>query len=178
MTTANESVIVLNRALDQMGDVLSVIHEDHLSAPTPCSDWDVGKLISHVLATPGHFLQMARGEQPDWSETPPVVDDEWAGEFRASADDLIHFWHQQADAADPSQVDWQTAEVAVHTWDLVRATGVRVRLDSEVAERGYGFVSTALTPENRGHAFGEEKPAPDDAGPYERLAAFTGREVT
>ena len=176
MTTANEAVIVLNRALDQMGDVLSVIHENHLPAKTPCDGWDVGHLIAHVLATPGHFLEMAQGEQPDWSETPPLVEDEWASEFRSSADDLIHYWHQQGDAADPNQVDWQTAEMAVHAWDLVRATGVRTRLDPEVAERGLAFMSKGLTPENRGEAFGPEVPVDDDAPVYERLAAFAGRD--
>jgi uncharacterized protein (TIGR03086 family) len=175
MTTATDAVIVLNRALDQMGDVLASIHEGHLSAPTPCSDWSVGRLISHVLATPGHFLEMSRGEQPDWSETPALVEDEWAAEFRSSADDLIHFWHQQGDAADAGQVDWQTAEMAVHTWDLVRATGLRTSLDSEVAERGLAFMSQGLTSENRGAAFGPEVEVPDDAPIYDRLAGFAGR---
>ena len=47
----------------------------------------------------------------------------WAATFRSAGDDLIHHWHQQGDNADPGQVDWQTAEFAVHTWDLCRATG-------------------------------------------------------
>jgi uncharacterized protein (TIGR03086 family) len=176
MTTSNDAVIVLNRALDQMGDVLASIHQGHLSAPTPCSDWDVGRLIAHVLATPGHFLEMSRGEQPDWSATPPLVEDEWAAEFRASADDLIHFWHQQGDGADAGQVDWQTAEMAVHTWDLVRATRMRIGLDAEVAERGLAFMSQGLTPENRGKVFGPAVEVPDDAPVYDRLAGFAGRD--
>jgi uncharacterized protein (TIGR03086 family) len=176
MTTPNDAVIVLNRALDQMGDVLASIHEGHLSKPTPCNDWDVRQLISHVLATPGHFLEMSRGEQPDWSATPPVVEDEWASEFRSSADDLIHFWHQQGDAADAGQVDWQTAEMAVHTWDLVRATEMRIGLDPEVAERGLAFMSQGLTEDNRGKAFGPAVEVADDAPIYERLVAFAGRD--
>ena len=175
MTTPNDAVIVLNRALDQMGDVLASIHEGHLTKPTPCNGWDVGRLISHVLAAPGNFLQMSQGEQPDWTATPPVVDDEWAGEFRSSADDLIHFWHEQGDEADAGQVDWQTAEMAVHTWDLVRATGMRIGLDPEVAERGLAFMSKGLTPENRGEAFGPAVEVPEDAPIYERLVAFAGR---
>ena len=176
MTSPNDAVIVLNRALDQMGDVLSVIHEGHLEKSTPCADWNVGRLIGHVLATPGNFLKMAHGEQPDWTSAPALAEDEWAGEFRNSADDLIHYWHEQGDEADAKQVDWQTAEMAVHTWDLVRATGVRASLDPQVAERGLAFMSQGLTPENRGQAFGPEVQAPDDAGIYDRLAAFAGRD--
>ncbi len=104
-----------------------------------------------------------------------MVVDEWAAEFRSSGDDLIHFWHQQGDDADAGKVDWQTAEMAVHTWDLVRATGVRVLLDPEVAERGLAFMSKGLTPENRGAAFGPAVEVPDEAPVYDRLAAFAGR---
>ena len=76
------------------------------------------------------------------------------------------------------QIDWQTAEIAVHTWDLARATGQTPPLDPAVAERGLAFMSGALTPENRGQAFGEEVTAPDDAPAYDRLAAFAGRSLT
>ena len=57
-------------------------------------------------------------------------------EFRAAADDLIHQWHQRGDT-DAPMADWQTAELAVHTWDLVRATG------QEVSEPPSGFVAGA-----------------------------------
>ena len=38
-------------------------------------------------------------------------------------------------------------------------------------------MSGALTPENRGEAFGEEVAAPADAPAYDRLAAFAGRSL-
>ena len=34
-----------------------------------------------------------------------------------------------------------------------------------------------LTPDNRGRAFAPEQEAPEGADPYERLAAYAGREV-
>jgi uncharacterized protein (TIGR03086 family) len=72
-------------------------------------------------------------------------------------------------------VDWQTAELAVHTWDLARAIGHSPHLDPEVAERGLAFMSSALTPEVRGESFGPPVPVADDAPVYDRLAAFAGR---
>ncbi|WP_254185469.1 hypothetical protein [Nocardioides panacis] len=72
-------------------------------------------------------------------------------------------------------MDWQTAEIAVHTWDVVRATGQPARLLPEVAERGLAFMSAMLTPENRGEVFGPAVQVPDDAPVYDRLAAFAGR---
>ena len=143
----------------------------------PCRDWDVARLIAHIVAAPRQLLEMSQGGQPDWSAEPAPVAGEWAADFRAAADDLIHFWHRPGDDADAGQIDWQTAEIAVHTWDLARATGQAARLDPEVAERGLAFMSGALTPENRGEAFGQEVSAPADAPAYDRLAAFAGRSL-
>ena len=43
MSAPNDSVVILSRALDQAGDVLAAVHEDQLSQPTPCRDWDVAR---------------------------------------------------------------------------------------------------------------------------------------
>jgi hypothetical protein len=124
---------------------------------------------------PVRFLEMARGEKPDWSAGPQPAASTWVAEFRSNADDLIHYWHQAGDSADAGQVDWQTAEIAVHTWDVARATGQSPPLLPEVAERGLAFMSAMLTPENRGKAFAPAVPVPEDAPAYDRLAALAGR---
>lgn len=174
---ADESVVTLSRALDQTGDVLAGIPADRLGNPTPCPEWDLDHLVGHVVETPRKFLAMARGEQPDWAAGPPAAGADYVSRFRNAADDLIHSWHQQGAAADPGAVDWQTAELAVHTWDLLRASGQQHPLDPEIAERGLAFMRAALTDENRGGVFGPEVPLDDpDASPYDRLAAFAGRD--
>jgi uncharacterized protein (TIGR03086 family) len=177
MTAPTESVVVLSRALDQAGDVLAAVHQDQLGQPTPCADWDVAQLVGHLVEAPARFLQMARGEQPDWSAGPEPAAENWVTDFRSNADDLLHHWHQAGPDADAGQVDWQTAEIAVHTWDVARATGQSPRLLPEVAERALAFLSGALTPENRGEVFGPAVSVPDDAPAYDRLAAFAGRPV-
>ena len=122
-----ESVVVLSRALDQAGDVLAAVHEDQLAQPTPCGDWDVAQLIGHLVAAPQRFLADARGERARLVGGAAAGHRQRAADFRSHADDLIHHWHQAGDAADPGQVDWQTAEIAVHTWDVARATGQSTR---------------------------------------------------
>ena len=79
MSTRSDAVRALSHALDQTGDVLAQVHRDHLDRPTPCPEWDVQRLIDHLVVTPGRFLTMMRGQQPDWSAEPPHVDDDWAG---------------------------------------------------------------------------------------------------
>jgi uncharacterized protein (TIGR03086 family) len=176
MSSPNESVVVLSRALDQAGDVLAAVHDDQLSLPTPCEGWDVRRLVAHLVHAPRTFVAMAQGEEIDWAADPPPISSGWAADFRSGADDLIHLWHEAGDAAQGGQVDWQTAEFAVHTWDLAHAVGYPHELDAEAAERGLSFMSRSLTAENRGHAFGPPRSVPDDAPAPDRLAAFAGRD--
>ncbi len=177
MSSTNESIATLSRALDQVGDVLAAVRDDQLSDPTPCEDWDVAHLIGHLLADTPRFLEALRGGQPDWAAAPEPATGDWAGRFRSDADDLMHAWHQAGDQEEGA-ADWQIAEYAVHTWDLVKATGQDRPLDPSVAERGYAFMSKALTPENRGEAFKPEVEVSEGTDPYDRIAAFAGRQVS
>lgn len=178
MSTPSDAVRALSHALDQTGDVLAQVRRDHLDRPTPCEEWDVQRLVDHLVATPGRFLTMMRGEQPDWSAEPERIDEDWAGNFRSSADDLLHAWHQVGDGEAPVSADWQMAELAVHTWDLAQAIGRGTAdLDAEVAERGLAFMQANLTDENRGPAFGPPQEVGQDGTPYDRIAAFAGRPV-
>jgi uncharacterized protein (TIGR03086 family) len=173
-----DEVRVLARAVDQAGDVLDHVHRDALARATPCTDWDLATLADHLVAAPATFLAMMRGAEVDWSAPPPHVSAEWGPAFRVAGDDLVHAWHEHPDDAQVS-ADWQTAELAIHTWDVARTVGYPVeRLDPEVAERGLAFLRENLSADNRGPAFGPELDVADDAGPYERIAAYAGRFVT
>ena len=172
-----EEVRVLARAIDQAGDVLDLVHADQLDRATPCADWDVRTLVDHLIAAPGKFLAMMRGEEPDRSADAPHVAQGWGPAFRIAGDDLIHAWHEHEGEA-PVSADWQTAELAVHTWDVATAIGYPVaRLDPEVAARGLAFMRANLTADNRAPAFGPEQEAGGSDGPYEQLAAYAGRSA-
>ena len=174
LTNQHQAVVVLSRALDQAGDALATVHADDLDKPTPCEGWTVRELADHLASAPEHFLQQGRGEDVDWSAGTGVDPGRLTSHFRSHADDLLHHWHGQPDDQ-VAQADWQSAELGVHTWDLVRALGRPVPLDDEVAERGLAFMQQGLTADNRGEAFGAEVEAPDGAGAYDRLVAFAGR---
>lgn len=77
----------------------------------------------------------------------------------------------------PSPLDWQLAELSVHTWDLATALGeTTAGLDPEDAERALAFMRDNLTRENRCGGFAPEQEAPSGADSYTLLAAFAGRE--
>ena len=179
MTNRTDELAVLHRGLDQATALLGSVGDDDLPNPTPCREWTTSDLVDHLVAAPANFAQMLRGEEVDWAAPTPHVGEERADVFRAGADELIAAWGSIGDAETPIGPDWQSAEVAVHTYDLATAIGHPTgELDPEVAERGLVFMQASLTSENRGPVFDPEQPAPDGADAYQRIAAFAGRTVT
>ena len=173
--TDDQELAVLRRGLDQLERLVADVRPEAADDPTPCTDWTVRDLVDHVVAAPARFARMVRDEPIDWTAPTPPAGDDPAGAFRAHADDLLSAWREQTGAA---QVDWQCAELAVHTWDLATAVHADTStLDPEVAERGLAFMQASLTPDNRGPVFGPEQPAPEGADAYGRIAAFAGRSV-
>jgi uncharacterized protein (TIGR03083 family) len=169
-------VAVLRRGLDQLSGLLTELRPEVAAGSTPCAAWTVQDLVDHVVVTPERFARMVRGESIDWSAATPAAGNDPAGAFRSHADDLVRAWADNPDGGGGPGLDWQCAEIAVHTWDLATALGRSTDgLDSEVAERGLAFMENNLTPENRAPAFGPRQPAPEGANAYQRLAAFAGR---
>ena len=176
--TTTDDVSVLRRGLDQLAGLLEDVPGESRGAPTPCAQWNVQDLVDHVVATPSRFALMARGERVDWSSV-PSSGTEPAARFRSNAEELLRALADDGGSGGGVPLDWQCAELAVHTWDLATALGRPTGdLDAEVAERGLAFMSQGLTDDNRSPAFGPEQPAPEGADAYQRVAAFAGRSVT
>jgi len=174
--TDDEELAVLRRGLDQLAGLVADVRPEAADDPTPCTDWTVRDLVDHVVAAPTRFARMLREEPIDWTAPTPPAGDDPAGAFRAHAEDLLGAWREHRGPAQDAGVDWQCAELAVHTWDLATAVHADTSgLDPEVAERGLAFMVASLTPDNRGPVFGPERPAPEGADAYGRIAAFAGR---
>jgi uncharacterized protein (TIGR03086 family) len=177
MTSEPTDLPLLVVAVEQVADLLGGVDDAGLDGRTPCADWTVADLVDHVVNVPSHFATTMRGEEPDWAAAPPHVGADRVAVFRAASDRLVDHW-RRSDAAAPIPLDWQLAELAVHTWDLATAVGEpTTALDPEVAQRGLAFMQANLTPDRRGPAFGPERPAPPDADAYARIAAYAGRDV-
>jgi uncharacterized protein (TIGR03086 family) len=175
---SDDELEVLARGLEQTARLLGEVPEDRLAAPTPCDDWALSDLVDHVVLGTANFARTVRGENVDWSAATPHVGSERADAYRAAAADLLAAWRRQGTDGASIGPDWQSAETAVHTYDLAAALGrPTADLDPVVAERGLAFMQANLGPDVRGEAFGPERPAPDGADAYQRIAAFAGRSV-
>ena len=100
---------------------------------------------------------------------------DWAGDFRSAADKFVAAWQQKGEGEPPGPI-WQASEIAIHTWDLVKATGQDHELRRRRGRAGARVhVERNDSGEPRETISPEELDAPDDAPAYDRLVAFAGR---
>lgn len=162
---------------------------DQYAAPTPCTDWTVRDLITHLIAGNVKYVEIGRGKE--WARGAPAVflDDDPGEMYRRTLDEMLEAWQQ------PGTLDRQTSlpvgrgraelalylhlgETLVHGWDLARATGQPAPWDAEVVEASLAQFRSWL-PARRppGSPFADASEVTPSAAPIDRLAAYLGRDV-
>ncbi|MFZ6003652.1 MAG: TIGR03086 family metal-binding protein [Actinomycetota bacterium] len=164
---------IVTRGLDQLGALLAAVTPEDLGRATPCSEWTVADLSDHLVNSVAGMATMARGGTPDWAAS--THHDDPAAALHREGRGLV----EALDADSGSFPEGMAAaELAVHAYDLTRALGrATADLDPEVAELGLAFMTSSMTDDMRGDAFGPEQSAPAGADAYGRIAAFAGRSV-
>jgi uncharacterized protein (TIGR03086 family) len=188
VTDGADTLSLLERALEQTAAIIAAIPSRQAGLATPCPGWDVGTLVRHLVGQDlRNFLVAARGDVADWQAPADELGEDWAAAFRDRAAQLMAVWRAadlQEQVAMPGggrtalagRADQQIAELAMHGWDLVRATGQQADLDPALAEHALTWSRQMLRPEFRGRAFGPEVPVAQDAPAYQRLAGWFGRD--
>lgn len=161
---------------------LKNVKDDQWGAQTPCDDWDVRALVSHLIGTHQFmlsFIGQVHEAPPDGADLLPY----WASARQAIIDAL----------SDPEIADKVVqapfgampfrsvggglllGDTLFHTWDLARATGQDETLDEAACER----VLATMTPMNdliRGPGrFEPQIESPEGADIQTRLLNFGGR---
>jgi uncharacterized protein (TIGR03086 family) len=189
VTRDTDALTLLKRALEQTAAIIAAIPAEQSGLATPCPGWDVRALVRHLAGQDlRNFLVAARGGTADWQAPADEIGEDWAGEFRDRAAQLMAVWRTTDldgpvampggdQAALRGRADQQIAELAMHGWDLVMATGQQADLDPALAEHALRWSRQMLRPEFRGpdRAFGPEVPVRPDAPAYQRLAGWFGR---
>jgi uncharacterized protein (TIGR03086 family) len=190
MTTTG-SVELLARTLAQTGAIVARVRPEQATLPTPCGAWDVRALVNHVVHDVRQFTVTAHGGE--WaSSDADVIGDDWAGAYRQAASSLLAAWRRPGALDQPVRlpsgefpatwrVGQQIADLAVHGWDIAKATGQPADLDPEVGQLALDWGRENLKPQFRGdeasgRSFGAEVAVADDARLYDRLGAFFGRD--
>jgi uncharacterized protein (TIGR03086 family) len=176
---------------EALRDLVANVKPDQLSAPTPCTDWDVRGLISHFVGGAGMFAAAFSGEpldiDPD-APMPDLVGDDPLGAFDGAIGNFSSAVDQPG-AIDrmvtlpfgtlpgPMVLELLKFDLMVHCWDLATATGQPFDPPADAVEHALQTAQMMISPELRGGPFGAEVDAPASAQPIERLVAFTGRSV-
>jgi len=191
MTNNADPREIHKRAVAQTESIVAAVQPDQLGLPTPCTEYDVRALLSHVVGGLNRIAIV--GEGGDALAIPAradgVPDDGWPDAYRAAAARARAAWADDARLDAPVTVPWGTVpgriavsgyvqEILTHGWDLARATGQPTELDPELATWVLAVARRILPPEPRGGQipFGPVVPIPSDAGLYAQLAGWLGRQ--
>jgi uncharacterized protein (TIGR03086 family) len=190
VTSDADTVMLLERALDQTERLIAAVDEGQAGLPTPCADWDVQALVWHMAGQDlRNFLIALRGETADWRAPAEELGEDWAATFRDRAVPLRALWRSAnldvqfgmsggGQAPLRARAGQQITELTVHDWDLAIATGQSDGLDPALAEHALNWSRGMLRPEHRGpdKAVGHAVPVAADAPAYQRLAGWFGRD--
>jgi uncharacterized protein (TIGR03086 family) len=174
------------RALDQTVELVAGVRPDQLSLPTPCTEWDVRKLIEHMVGGNWNSAAAAEGKpaQPGRTDDPG---DNPTDAYRQSAEAAKQAWgkpgrveglYEMPMGTLPGQMvlSVRLLETLTHGWDLARATGQTPRYDDDLVEAGMGVAQANLSGERPpGFPFAPAVPVTADLPAIDRLAAFMGR---
>jgi uncharacterized protein (TIGR03086 family) len=173
---------LLAQALDYTGGVLGVLDESPppLARPTPCRDWDLGRLLAHMEDSLDAFAEGAAGEVGLDPRAPVRVR---TAALRSKACGLLRAWSAApgtvriGDRHLPAQLVAVVAslEITVHGWDVVQAIGLDRPIPDPLARALLAVAPDLVADDDRVQRFGPPI-AVDPAGPAEtRLLAFLGR---
>jgi uncharacterized protein (TIGR03086 family) len=185
---------MIQRVLDETRRVVDGIEPSQLSAPTPCSEWDVRALVNHITGGATMFaVCVEEGSIADERLMELIagdnLGDDFKGAFDAAAAHAVAAFEAPG-AADkmvklpfgemPAGVAMNLAifDVTVHALDLATATGQSTDLDPEVLATALAIGQLGISPDMRGTGlFDAEVAVPDSAPLPDRILAFAGRAV-
>jgi uncharacterized protein (TIGR03086 family) len=182
------------RALQVCVDAANRVSVDQLGLPTPCSEWDLGRLLAHMTGQNTGFAAAARGETSDlsvWRDRP--VGDDPGGVHAESAGDLVAafaeegvlergFWLPEIREGQtfPAMlaISFHLVDCVAHAWDVARSIGDTVEFDDEVLAvtlRVAEQVPEGESREQPGAAFKHGLAMDAGAPAFDRILALLGR---
>lgn len=181
---------LLRGAAAPVHDLLTLVTPDRLTAPTPCTEFDVRALLNHVL-TWGPVLEAAARKEPAAPAEPTATNPAGtnpAAAFGEQLQRIVAAWSEQEawegsttmGGPDPMPAaligGMVVSEIVVHGWDLGRALGRSPSWDPAVLEFVLGEV-TATAELGRGMGiYADAVPVPGSAPVLDRLLGVTGRD--
>lgn len=183
--TLDGSVGLLDRSLTYTCARLGEVRDDLLARRTPCTGWRLADLLAHMEDALDAFTEAAggavgvgatrvvAGPVPAIQAKAMALRDVWARP--APGDVVIEASAHRHDLHTPLLVATAALEVAVHGWDVGRATGTDAPLPEQLARELLPMAQVLVGPTDRGVRFARPRPVPAGSGDAGALLAFLGR---
>ncbi|MGA8634778.1 MAG: TIGR03086 family metal-binding protein, partial [Candidatus Dormiibacterota bacterium] len=149
-------------AYENAAMIVAGISREQLHNSTPCPGYDVAGLIDHVVEAGCRAAALGRGQAPPSGDASPHVEltdapvrlrsaaqeaaVAWADDTRLVTTATMPWGEQYTGAA---LIDMYLLELAVHAWDLARATGQLDQLASTLAAPALSGAHAFIKPEFR-----------------------------
>ena len=150
-----------------------------LDAPTPCDDWDVRRLMDHMLDTQRYFAGAARNQDvsPPSPNPPELLGDDPVADFDHARSEILTAFGEEGviEKTGPS-LGIAFSDLLLHGWDLAKATGQDATMPDGLAEAAYDMIHGRFTDDQRNGIFGPEIAIPATASAQDKLLAYTGRD--
>jgi|GEM_PF-227416 len=188
-------VDLLRRSLDATTEMLALVGPGAVGRPTPCTDWTVAQVASHLIGSLLLLARVVEGDAIDGAEFNPAAlataghgAGDLAGAMRTVAARTVAAFSQPGALArtfpypppgpTPGFVlaNLCLLESLVHGWDVARGAGVAYRPDAEVIAAVAGFTGQAIgDDQRRAGLFGPVLDPGAGAVPLARLLGYLGR---
>jgi uncharacterized protein (TIGR03086 family) len=177
------------RALQRTAKIVAGTRVDQFGDPTPCDDWDVKKLLDHIIGGCLMFASGADGRRDDAIDGRHVRDGNHVDLYRHASRAALESFRAPGALERSFKLPWgdtpgsaalglALTDAAVHGWDLAKATGQDAQIDDDIAEALYSMTTSMMAPKGRyprGEAFQDPVEVSDGAPSAERLLAYLGR---
>lgn len=183
---------LMARAAVPMIEIIRNINPEQLTAQTPCAQYDVRRLLNHLLFWGPSLEASARKEAvPPPAEAESAVDlteDHWATSLHEHIGRTVASWDEPRAWEGVTYMGGPTempaalvggmivGELVVHAWDLAQATGQHVSWDGDLLEYLHDQVAKTADQGRQLGIYGPEVAVPAAAPTLDRILGLTGRD--
>lgn len=181
---------LFNRAVEQAGVCVRHVHDDQLSNPTPCSEWDLKTLLNHIVYELAWVPDLLAGktvaEVGGAHDGNLLGDDPHAAWEKAktaaleavAAVDLNATVHlSYGDVSAEHYIREIASDMAVHGWDVGQSEQCNIIIESDVAQTIYDFMQPRSAELRASGLFGSEVPTQPTDSIQTKLLGLMGRKA-
>jgi uncharacterized protein (TIGR03086 family) len=196
MTMAEpQNAVDLGPAARRLAQLVAHVQDEALAGPTPCPAYSLGDLIEHVGGLALAFTAAARKERNGYTGMTPAGDASrlgagWRDQIPRDLAALAQAWADPASWTGMTRIAGNDSpaevvglvladELAVHGWDVARASGQPYACEPDVLEAALRFLRMFASPDAPAGpqvTFGPARILLDEAPLLDRVVGMAGRD--